>query len=253
MRIENSFLLAPGVGEKTEKKLWKQGITHWDDVTESSISDNKKQKISNFLSKARKNLEVGNSVFFGSQLPSKSVWRMYRNFEESATFFDIETTGLSPEKNKVTTVSLYRGGESKTFVQGQDLTRENLQKEIHKSKVLVSFNGKMFDQPFLEKNYNLDIELPHIDLMHSCRRIGLTGGLKKIEKDLGVERELEDIDGREAVRLWKKYENKGNENALEDLIRYNRYDTENLEQVLELVHSRLEHRFFLRHVENRNI
>jgi len=253
MRIENSFLLAPGIGEKTEKKLWKQGITHWDEVNESSLSENKKQKIDSFLSKARKNLEVGNSVFFGSKLPKKSVWRMYRNFEESACFFDIETTGLSPEKNKVTTVSLYRGGESKTFVQGQDLTKENLQREFHKSKVLVSFNGKMFDQPFLEKNYDFTIDRPHIDLMHSCRRIGLTGGLKKIEKDLGVERELEDIDGREAIKLWKKYEKHNNENALEKLVRYNRYDAENLQQVLELVHNRLERRFFLKHVENGNI
>lgn len=250
MRLENSFLLAPGVGEKTEQKLWKSGITHWDHVEDSSnLTDNKRQKILSFLEKARKNLEVGNTHFFANQLPSKSIWRVYRNFEESACFFDIETTGLDKKRNKVTTVSFYRNGESKTLVRGQDLTQEKLEQEIFNSSVLVSFNGKMFDAPFLEQNFNLDIDTPHIDLMHACRRVGLTGGLKNIEKELGVQRELEDVDGREAIRLWKKYENNGNEDALQKLVKYNQYDAKNLKQVSEIVHKHLTDEFYRPYVE----
>ncbi len=249
MRIENSFIMIPGIGQKTEQKLWKQGVTHWEEIDNCSLTENKKQKISEFVETARKNLEVGNSVFFGSKLPSKSTWRMYRNFEDSACFFDIETTGLDAKRNKVTTVSFYRNGESTTLVRGQDLTRERLEKEFHESKVLVSFNGKMFDQPFLEKNFDLNIDTPHIDLMHTCKRIGLSGGLKKIEKDLKINRELEDIDGREAIKLWKKYEKNGDKEALDKLMRYNRYDAVNLQDVLEEVHRRLDERFFLKHVE----
>ena len=84
--------------------------------------------------------------------------------------------------------------------------------------------------------------------MHTCKRINLSGGLKKIEKDLGIERDLEDIDGREAIRLWKKYENNGNEQALEKLIKYNQYDTENLQELLETTHKRMTERFFKKHV-----
>lgn len=241
--------MAPGVGEKTEKKLWKNGVTHWDEIQDTNVvSRNKKDKIEQFLQLARKNLRVENSVFFGSKLPSKSVWRLYRNFEESACFYDIETTGLDKKRNKVTTVSFYKGGESTTLVRGQDLTRENLKEIFHDSSVLVSFNGKQFDQPFLEHNFNLGVEKPHIDLMHTCRRINMSGGLKSIEKQLGIERELEDVDGREAVRLWKKYENNGNEDALNKLVKYNRYDAVNLKQLLEEAHNRLDQRFFLKHV-----
>lgn len=249
MRIENSFILAPGIGEKTEQKLWKNGVTHWDEVQDTRvISDNKRSKLENFLTKARKNLEVGNSVFFGDKLPNKEVWRTYRNFQESACFFDIETTGLDKQRNKVTTVSVYRNGESKTLVRGQDLNAENLRKEFHEASVIVSFNGKMFDRPFLEHNFDVQIQNPHIDLMHTCKRINLSGGLKKIEKDLGINRDLEDIDGRQAIRLWKKYENNNNEEALQKLIRYNQYDAENLQQLLETVHKQLTDRFFRTHV-----
>jgi len=72
----------------------------------------------------------------------------------------------------------------------------------------------MFDRPFLEHNFDVNINNPHIDLMHTCKRINLSGGrAEKIEKELGIERDLEDIDGREAIRLWKKYEKNGNEQA----------------------------------------
>ncbi|MFB6204282.1 MAG: ribonuclease H-like domain-containing protein [Candidatus Nanohaloarchaea archaeon] len=242
MRIQNSFILAPGVGEKTEKKLWESGVTHWDHISSSDVR--KKEKIRQFIEKARKNLEVGNSVFFGDKLPNKEIWRLYRNFEDSANFFDIETTGLSPEKNRVTTVSFHRKGESKTLVRGEDLTRENLEEELHRSNVLVSFNGKRFDQPFLEKNLGIDIEIPHIDLMYLFKRLGYTGGLKSIEKQLDVERELEDIDGREAVRLWKRYEEDNDESALDRLVRYNQYDARNLQELMEIVHNQLTGRVF---------
>ena len=245
MRLENSFVLIPGFGEKTEKKLWQNDITHWDHVQETDfLTQNKRDKALNFLEKARRNLEVNNSMFFNSKLGSKRTWRMYRNFEQNACFFDIETTGLDAKKNKVTTVSFYRNGEDITLIQGKDLTKENLEKELFKSDILVSFNGKRFDQPFLEQNYDMNIKTPHIDLMYPLKRLGYTGGLKKIEKDLEVDRELEDIDGREAVRLWKEYERNGNQNALDKLVRYNQYDSRNLKQLLDIVHSRMKNKVF---------
>lgn len=236
MKLENSFLLFPGIGQKTERKLWQNGITHWDELEDSGKYGD---RIEEKREKARKNLEVGNELFFKQELPSKSMWRAYRNFKDSIAFFDIETTGLKPETSKTTTVSIYRNGESKTLVRGQDLTKENLEKEFFESSLIVSFNGKRFDKPFLEKNYGIEIENPHLDLMYLCRRIGLSGGLKKIEKELSVDRELEDIDGREAIRLWKKYEKDGDEEALRKLVRYNQYDAENLQDVMEITREKL--------------
>lgn len=238
--------MAPGIGEKTEKNLWKSGITHWDHVEDSSsITDNKRDRMLNFLQKARKNLDVGNTHFFADKLPNREFWRSYRNFEENACFFDIETTGLNHMHDKVTTVSFYRKGESYTLVRDDDLTKENLEKEFFESSILVSFNGKMFDQPFLEKSFDMNIDTPHLDLMYPAKRVGLSGGLKKIEKILGVDRDLEeDIDGRQAIRLWKKYERDGDKDALRKLVKYNQYDAENLKDVADIVHDRLTNEFF---------
>ncbi|PSH01016.1 MAG: exonuclease, partial [Nanohaloarchaea archaeon SW_7_46_7] len=137
----------------------------------------------------------------------------------------------------------------KTLIRGQDLTRENLKEEFFQSSVIVSFNGKRFDQPFLEKSFNMQIENPHLDLMYTCRRLGYSGGLKKIEKEMDIERELEDLDGREAIRLWKKYEKEGDEEALRKLVEYNQYDTVNLRDLLERTHNRLRADIFEPHLD----
>ncbi|MFB6244793.1 MAG: ribonuclease H-like domain-containing protein [Candidatus Nanohaloarchaea archaeon] len=249
MRIENSFIQIPGIGEKTEKKLWKDGITRWSDIEDTdSISERKQKRATRFIKKARKNLEVNNTPFFRSEFDSQHFWRMYRNFEERACFFDIETTGLDRKKNRVTTVSFHMGDSTETLVAGEDLDQDNLREIFHEADIFVSFNGKRFDQPFLEHNFNVSMDKPHIDLMYPARRIGLSGGLKKIEKQLGIERELEDLDGREAVRLWKEYE-KGDQESLEKLVKYNRYDTRNLRELLEHVHERLDSKVFRPHLD----
>lgn len=244
MRLENSFVLIPGIGRKTEERLWENGVTHWDHIEGSdALSANRRRKATSFIGKARKNLEVGNTQFFGNKLPSKSLWRIYQNFRQDACFFDIETTGLDKHRNKVTTVSFHRDGRNRTLVRGEDLTAENLRKEMFKSSIFVSFNGKRFDQPFLEHNFDITLDKPHIDLMYLCRRLGMSGGLKNIEKEIGISRELEDIDGREAIKLWKKYQ-RGDQEALEKLVKYNQYDAENLKKLLEKAHSRMRAQIF---------
>lgn len=250
MRLENSFSFLSGIGEKTEQKLWKNGVTHWDAFEENGVvSGNRYEKAVSMLEKAQKNLEVGNAAFFRNVVPGKRQWRMYENFRDETCFFDIETTGLDERRNSVTTVSFYRGGETVTLVQGQDLTDERLQEELFKSKVLVSFNGKRFDKPFLTHNFDVSFDRPHIDLMYDCKRIGLTGGLKQIEKDLGIDRDLEEeIDGKDAIRLWKRYDRKGDEAALEKLVHYNQLDVQNLQPLMDIVHERLRRQVYEPHI-----
>jgi len=63
--------------------------------------------------------------------------------------------------------------------------------------------------------------------MYPCKRIGLSGGLKPIEKEIGIERDRPDLSGRDAVRLWREYE-RGDDDARDTLVSYNREDTKNL-------------------------
>ena len=59
--------------------------------------------------------------------------------------------------------------------------------------------------------------------------------MKRIEKELGIQRdnEIAEVDGYQAVKLWKQYE-KGNDEALNTLIAYNLADVENLKVLMEL-------------------
>jgi len=92
--------------------------------------------------------------------------------------------------------------------------------------------------PFLETSFDLSLEYPHLDLMYPCRQLGLTGGLKVIEREIGVERDRPDISREDAVRLWREYE-RGDEGALETLVSYNREDTVNLRTLSDTVADRL--------------
>jgi uncharacterized protein YprB with RNaseH-like and TPR domain len=238
VRIENSFIPVRGVGEQTERKLWRAGVTHWDDFDGGVVGSTTAERIQSFIDTARDRLSAGDAAYFDRQFPSGERWRMYENFREDACFFDIETTGLSQHRDKVTTVSVHRGGDTETFVRGRDLTAERLREAFADASLLVTFNGKRFDVPFLETSFDLSLEYPHLDLMYPCRQLGLTGGLKVIEREIGVERDRPDISGEDAVRLWREYEG-GDEGALDTLVSYNREDTVNLRTLSDTVADRL--------------
>lgn len=244
MRIENSFLPVRGVGEKTERRLWREGVTHWDDFEESLVGDVQGQRIRAFIDRGRDRLAANDAAFFDDAFPSASRWRLYENFQDSTCFFDIETTGLNASHSEVTTVSFHRGDETTTLVRGEDLTRAAVAATIDDAGLLVSFNGKRFDVPFLEACFDLDIDRPHLDLMYPCRRLDLTGGLKAIERRVGIDRDRADLSGRDAVRLWHAHE-RGDSDALDRLVSYNRADTENLRTLLDLVVERLHEDVFV--------
>ena len=250
VRVENSFIPVPGIGETTERRLWRAGVTHWDHFNGPAVKGvgpTRAERIAHFIDEARDRLDAGDARFFADSLPSGSRWRLFRNFDAAACYLDIETTGLSPGYHEVTTVSLHRDGETTTLIRGQDLTGPRLASELADSGLLVTFNGAQFDVPFLERAFDLRVETPHVDLRYPCNRVGLSGGLKNIERDLGIGRDRPDIDGREAVRLWHRYE-AGDETALETLVSYNREDTRNLADVADAVVDRLHEQVFERAV-----
>ncbi|MEF8814658.1 MAG: ribonuclease H-like domain-containing protein [Halovenus sp.] len=241
MRVENSFVGADGIGQTIERRLWEQGITRWEEFHPAceGIGQTRAERIESFIADGRDALAAGDVDFFDRQFPSGSRWRLYESFREQACFFDIETTGLDERSSVVTTVSLHQDGKTRTLVRGDDLTDESLRAAFADAGLLVTFNGARFDIPFLEHNFDISLPRPHIDLMPTCRKLGLSGGLSAVEAELGVGRELPDVDGREAVRLWRRHE-RGADGALERLIRYNREDTENMKPVLERTIDRLD-------------
>jgi hypothetical protein len=243
VRIENSFIPVRGVGETTERTLWAEGATDWDCFDQSLVGPATADNIESFIETARQRLAVNDSAYFNEVFPSSERWRLYENFRENACFFDIETTGLNQDYNKVTTVSYHQAGETTTLVRGDDLTAETVQQALDDASLLVSFNGIRFDQPFLESSFDIDVDCPHLDLMYPCKTIGLSGGLKAIEQDIGLERDRPDISGRDAVRLWNEHE-AGVDGSLETLISYNREDAVNLQTLAETVTDELHETVF---------
>ena len=63
----------------------------------------------------------------------------------------------------------------------------------------------------------------------------LYGGFKSVERQLGIDRKLKEINGYEAVKLWWRYVNDYDEDALKTLLEYNREDVINLKTLKEML------------------
>ena len=146
-------------------------------------------------------------------------------------YLDIETTGLDRYFNDITTIALFDGESIQTYVQGQNL--DDFIEDIQRYKVIVSYNGKSFDIPFIEHHFNTRLDHAHIDLRYILSGLGFKGGLKGCEKKLGMDRgDLSDIDGFLAVLLWQEYQQTGSHKGLDTLLAYNIQDTINLENLM---------------------
>ncbi len=154
-------------------------------------------------------------------------------------YLDIETTGLSKQRHDVTVVGAYDREKVYQLVKGRNLCEENLCELIENADCIVTYNGKRFDVPFLKEKYDIELNGNHKDLMYLGWKVGLKGGLKKIEKEIGVGRDSGVCGGSEAVRLWKKYQRKGCKESLRKLLMYNREDVVNLVKVERTIEKKL--------------
>jgi uncharacterized protein len=241
--LNNTYIHIPGVGKSLEQKIWAQGIHSWEEFLEMedriSIPSARKARICEGIKKSSERLAAKDSHFFSQCLPSTEHWRAYPLFSDTVAFVDIETTGLSQRRDKITVVGIYDGIESKTYI--RDINLDDIVEEFSKYRLLVSFNGARFDLPFIKSEFpEIEFKQLHIDLMYPLRRIGYNGGLKNIEKLLGISRseDTEGLTGFDAVRLWKQYE-RGDEEALEKLVKYNIEDIVNLKTIIEITYPKM--------------
>jgi hypothetical protein len=148
-------------------------------------------------------------------------------------YIDIETTGLSWYGSDLTVIGVaLERGERCQIVQllENTLSEKNLLAALKNADELYSYNGSRFDLPFIEAKLGVNLKecFSHTDLMYDCWRCNLKGGLKAVERKLGIDRKLHNINGYMAVRLWYEYVNNKNLRALKTLLEYNREDILNL-------------------------
>jgi uncharacterized protein len=231
--LENTFCHIQGIGPRTEQRLWESDICDWQSFL--SLNGNRpscgrmgSDMAAAAISLSVQALDAGQTSYFYKCLKPAEHWRMFKDFKHKTAYVDIETTGLDAGFSSITTIALYDGEKILTYVNGQNLTC--FADDILNYDLLVTFNGKSFDVPFIESFFRIKLPHAHIDLRHVLRSLGFKGGLKKIEKEFGLSRnELDGVDGFFAVLLWHEYENNRNPRALETLLAYNVEDVVNLE------------------------
>ena len=145
-------------------------------------------------------------------------------------YLDIETD----ENFNPTVVGIYVKDSGFEILVGAEISADNLYRLLSNVDVVVTYNGERFDLDILEKKvgFKLPPYVHSLDLMYLCWEFDLYGGLKKVEKELGIIRDevIAGFNGLDAVRLWNEYE-MGDRKALELLKLYNFYDVKNLAEL----------------------
>jgi uncharacterized protein len=244
--IRNTFSILNGIGERLEKKLWRNGILTWDDFIHTPdlnfINPNKKSIFDRHLSDARRELAYGNASYFSTTIKRREHWRLFDTFKELSACLDIETNGLMPGSGGYTTmVGIYNGFDYKCFLKDINLTYENLEREFSRYKYLITFYGSAFDVPFLKRSMpDLKFNMPHFDICHASRKLGFRKGLKSLETELGIERHeaVRGMNGYDAVKLWE-FARKGSSESLDLLTIYNKEDTVNLFKIADIIYQKL--------------
>ncbi len=232
--LRRTFLHLDGIGETTERKLWKTGILTWDDLLKSYESSSGKRKGVRAQS-ARESIrhyETGLWSFFDQSIPTRHKWRAFGDLSDHVLYVDIETTGVD-RGDVITMIGTYDGKDFKAFIKGQNL--QDAEKELERYPLIVTFNGACFDLPMIRKRFPYILfNHIHVDLRYPLRLLGFSGGLKHIEKRLNINRsaDTEGLDGWDAVRLWREYK-QGSEEALQLLVRYNEEDVRNMRPLME--------------------
>lgn len=240
--IKRTFQHIKGINPKKEKLLWEEGVFDWQDAIEKidyyAMPKSIKESLKEELPESIYNFNSKNYNYFIKKFPTSIIYRLYPLLSNETVFLDIETTGIKPSNAHITVIGCYDGKEMKVFVHG--INEKEFLDYIKDYSIIVTFNGSCFDIPFLERYFETNINCAQIDLRFLLKELGYSGGLKKIEHDVGLSRgdDMEGVNGYTAVLLWNYYKDTKDKTAIDSLIHYNLLDTINLEHLLCLAYNK---------------
>lgn len=231
--LTNSFCFLPGIGKKKEEALWQLGILTWEQFLQTKDIQGipQKQKYDHLLQEAKQKIREDDSGYFAQHFPPGEIWRLYSLFKDDVLFLDIEADSKGP-----IVIGMYDKEKTMVMVRGVNMEKEILFSAFAGKRLLVSFNGKSCDVPRINAYFNIILpSLPHIDLRHLCPRMGLKGGLKKVEKEVGIQREFYGSP----TAAWKAFFASGDREYLDLIIKYNEEDIVHLYPLMEYMYYHL--------------
>jgi uncharacterized protein len=240
--LDATFLHAPRVGKTVEQRLWQAGFLTWESLLgtenpkDAPLTTLQRESLLPVLERSMVALESSDWLWLAQNIPTREHWRMANLLRDTVGYVDIETNG-GYDAEDITIIGIYDGSESRIYIKDDaKMPIYQFRDEHDKISLWVSFFGSAFDLPFLRRRFaDKPFNQPHVDLCHALGRLGYKGGLKKIERDLGIGRsdEIEGVSGYEAIHLWNQWEYRQDKKALEKLVAYNKADIENLETLLD--------------------
>ena len=122
--IETSFCFLAGVGHRTERRWWQQGVNTWADFlcarSIPRIGSIRKAYYDEELRRALEHLEHEDARYFANKSHASDQWRLYEWLRSRAVYLDIDTNSFG----QITVVGRYGHGGFTSLVDGDFLTRQ---------------------------------------------------------------------------------------------------------------------------------
>ncbi|MBQ2747324.1 MAG: ribonuclease H-like domain-containing protein [Firmicutes bacterium] len=177
--------------------------------------------------------------------------------------FDIETTGLSPDRCRFILGGLVTGADDCDYLPDGDLLVEQFfaetkadeeaaldacMKRLSELDVVITYNGARFDMPFIMRRaqeYGLEgkYDMPYnfdlyrmINKFSELRKVMPNLKQKTVENFFGLwQTRTDEIDGAESVELYEEWEKYGEKEVLEKILLHNSDDIKQLAKLVPIV------------------
>jgi uncharacterized protein len=233
--ITRCFTFLDGISNRKQDIILNQA-SDWNgflEVDVKGISKLRKFFYNQKVREARQALLNDDVVFFNKYFKNKDLLHLYDYYEDETCFLDVE---INRGREDLILVGVYDGFETKQFLKGYNLDKKTLFDYLSRFKVIVTYNGSSFDVPLLKKYFDSKLNFIHLDLKPLCLSVDLKGGLKEVEKQLGLNRDLcYSVKPGDPCKIYRAFLVTGDRYYLDLLLNYNEEDCLSLKRIIEFI------------------